>query len=77
LVRARRPEGAPSYRERAHLLILYEDLVACVGSRDVRVRANLQDLLVLAGEELGLIHKALPQSPQARGRRLSVLDERS
>jgi hypothetical protein len=42
------------YRERAHLLLLYEDLVACITSREPRVRTAVQDLLMMAGEELGL-----------------------
>ncbi|BDA41918.1 Protein MON2 homolog [Coccomyxa sp. Obi] len=63
LVRARRPDGAVAYRERAHLLILYEDLVACVASRELRVRTAVQALLTLAGEELGLVPKSSPASP--------------
>ncbi len=63
-MRARRPDGALAYRERAHLLILYEDLVACVSSRELRVRTAVQALLLLAGEELGLVPKASAKSPQ-------------
>lgn len=63
LVRARRPDGAHAYRERAHLLILYEDLVSCVASRELRVRSAVQALLLLAGEEIGLIPKSSPPSP--------------
>ena len=45
-MRARRPkEGGGAYRERAHLLLLYEDLVGCVASREPRVRAALQVIL--------------------------------
>ena len=62
-MRARRPDGAMAYRERAHLLILYEDLVACVASRELRVRTAVQALLMLAGEELGLVPKSSPASP--------------
>lgn len=59
LVRARRPKGGPgAYRERAHLLLLYEDLVGCAQSPEPRVRAALQDLLLAAGEELGLARTA-------------------
>jgi hypothetical protein len=64
LVRARRPDGALAYRERAHLLILYEDLVACVPSRELRVRTAVQALLLLAGEEIGLVPKSSARSPQ-------------
>lgn len=53
-MRARRPDAGTVYRERAHLLLLYEDLVACITSREPRVRTAVQDLLMMAGEELGL-----------------------
>ena len=67
LVRARRPDAGTVYRERAHLLLLYEDLVDCITSREPRVRTAVQDLLLMAGEELGLVKAAwsprLPVTP--------------
>lgn len=41
-------------RERAHLLVLYPSFVECIPARDPRVRDMLQDVLTLAGVELGL-----------------------
>ena len=70
-MRARRPDKSTGtvYRERAHLLVLYEDLVSCVTSRDPRVRTAVQDLLLMAGEELGLVKAAwsprLPVTPSS------------
>ena len=58
LVQARRPDSGIVYRERAHLLLLYEDLAACITSRESRVRTAVQDLLLMAGEELGLAKTA-------------------
>ena len=49
LVKARRPKGVGGgggYRERAQLLLLYEDLVGCCDSPEPRVRAQLRGLLL-------------------------------
>ena len=51
--RARLPQDQEG-RERSHLLVLYEPLVRCIMSAEVRVRDTLQVLLQLAGAELGL-----------------------
>lgn len=51
--RARAPHDHDA-RERSHLLYLYEPLVKCIMSGEVRVRDTLQSLLQLAGAELGL-----------------------
>ena len=42
-------------RERSHLLSLYGTLCSCVDSREHRVRTLVQDVLRLAGIELGLM----------------------
>ena len=42
-------------RERSHLLSLYGALCTCINSKEHRVREVVQDVLQLAGHELGLI----------------------
>ena len=42
-------------RERSHLLSLYAALCSCINSKEHRVRELVQDVLQLAGQELGLI----------------------
>lgn len=42
-------------RERSHLLSLYGALCSCINSKEHRVREVVQDVLQLAGHELGLI----------------------
>lgn len=49
-----RSQAPSNRRERAHLLYLYDALVGCVSCREPRVRQQLQDVLCLAGNELGL-----------------------
>ena len=45
-------------RERSHLLSLYGALCRCINSKEHRVREVVQDVLQLAGQELGLIVSA-------------------
>lgn len=45
-------------RERSHLLSLYGALCQCINSKEHRVREVVQDVLQLAGQELGLIASA-------------------
>ena len=54
LIRRGRMQHDQESRERSHLLYLYEPLVKCVLSGEMRVRDTLQALLQLAGHELGL-----------------------
>lgn len=42
-------------RERSHLLCLYGTLCSCINSKEHRVRELVQDVLQLAGVELGLV----------------------
>ena len=42
-------------RERSHLLLLYSTLCSCINSKQPRVRELVQDVLQLAGAELGLV----------------------
>lgn len=42
-------------RERSHLLCLYNTLCSCINSKEHRVRELVQDVLQLAGVELGLL----------------------
>lgn len=41
-------------RERSHLLSLYASLCSCINSKELRVRELVQDVLQLAGDEVGL-----------------------
>lgn len=45
-------------RERSHLLSLYGALCSCINSKEHRVREVVQDVLQLAGLEIGLIEVA-------------------
>ena len=42
-------------RERSHLLSLYGTLCSCINSKEHRIRELVQDVLRLAGVELGLV----------------------
>ncbi len=56
-----RSQAPAQRRERAHLLYLYDALVACVSCREQRVREQLRSVLQLAGSELGLAPAASQQ----------------
>lgn len=50
-------------RERSHLLSLYSALCSCINSKEHRVRELVQDVLQLAGVELGLAAASASDSP--------------
>lgn len=50
-------------RERTHLLLLYSTLCSCINSKEHRVRELVQDVLQLAGIELGLAASSEIESP--------------
>lgn len=49
-------------RERSHLLVLYAPLARCIECSDARVRGALRRVMLLAGQELGLV-AASPAPP--------------
>ena len=56
-------------RERSHLLCLYGTLCSCINSKEHRVRELVQDVLQLAGVELGLVAEpAVDSQPEVASR---------
>lgn len=52
-------------RERSHLLSMYAALCSCINSKEHRVRELVQDVLQLAGQELGLIASTVNEDSAA------------
>ncbi len=55
-----RPEVKARGRERTHLLLLYSALCSCIACKEVKLREMVNDVMQLAGAELGLGAPLLP-----------------